>query len=139
MCIWDWVEFSLSSSSTSSSSEELVKVSGEGKKVEFNTRDVLNGEKHVVESTYVRVFESSKDTKRIFCGKCGTNLTLWHDDKEATAEERRVQKVDIAFGSLDPEYLEWEALKPVVSGYESSGIGWVRKLVKEGEKSLYQE
>lgn len=142
MCLWRWVEFdmvpSTSESKRGENEDSKEESKGKEKRLRFNKKSVLNGAKEVLETTFVRVFESSPNTKRTFCGRCGTNLTFFHDSKEEIDEEDDERKVDIAFGSLDPEFLEWEALRPVMKGWEPSGITWVRKLLEEGEKSLYE-
>lgn len=138
MCLWKWVEFELLSSSNSTCTQEAEAGKGNEKRLKFDAKSILTGTQEVLDNTFVKVFESSPNTKRIFCGRCGTNLTFFHASKEEIDEEDDERKVDIAFGSLDPEFLEWEALRPVVKGWEPSGISWVRKLLEEGEKSLYE-
>lgn len=43
---------------------------------------------------------------------------------------------DIANGSIDREGLEMDGFKPSRTGWEEDGIEWVKRLVKEGKKSL---
>ena len=131
MLLRSWLQLSLlPKGATTSSSIQNDKDS----RLQLDTTEVLKGVPDVVNTTFVTMFSSSKDAHRIFCSRCGTHITLWHDSPDDTPESE--QKVDIAFGSLDPEFLEWEALKPVVNGWEVSGIGWVRRWLRDGEQTL---
>lgn len=44
--------------------------------------------------------------------------------------------VDLALGSLDQEFLEWEALRPTERVHEVDGAPWIKRWLKEGEKAL---
>ena len=44
--------------------------------------------------------------------------------------------VDIVLGSLDKESLEMEGVRPERHFYWDSGVGWVKRLIAEGDGSL---
>lgn len=127
--IRSWLKFSFlpkTSLTISSSTEES--------RIEPDITEVLRGARNVVENTFLAHYSSSEEVDRLFCSRCGTHLTFTHNPP---APEK--QGMDISFGTLDPEFLEWKSLKPRVNGFEGSGIGWVRKWLKEGETALSRE
>lgn len=44
--------------------------------------------------------------------------------------------MDIALGSLDLESLEKEGVRPERQGWWEDGVGWIKKLVSEGDGGL---
>jgi len=80
----------------------------------------------------------NEHSNRTFCGRCGTHLTF-----HFTGEPREMSKragwgriLDIPVGTLDKESVEMEGFKPSYQGWIDDGIPWVKRLLKEGEKSL---
>jgi len=134
MALRSWVEFSLSQKSSLDPTPSGIPKD----RLAPPIMDVLNGTPDILEKTYVSKFSSSEDVTRIFCSACGTNLTFRHNKPEKDTPEDK-QTVDFTFGSLDPEYQEWECLKPVEKAYEEFGIGWVKRMLQEGEQVLFQE
>lgn len=99
---------------------------------------MLKGEEEVLEASYLGHYESSKDTHRTFCGRCGTHLTFHF------AGEREVSKkagwgliFDVSAGTLDRECLAMEGFKATRQSWLDEGIPWVKDLLKYGEKSLF--
>jgi hypothetical protein len=70
---------------------------------------------------------------RSFCGKCGTNLLYVF---EGRAKVNPISMVDIVLGSLDTESLEKEGVRPDRHFYWESGVGWIKRLITEGDSSL---
>lgn len=126
-----WVKFSLLPKPPS----EHTSSDSEAERLQPPVMDVLNGIPEIVNKTFVSKFSSSEDVDRIFCSRCGTNLTFRHNKPEKETPELE-QSVDLTFGSLDPEFSEWDSLRPTESAYDEFGIGWVRRLFKGGEKAL---
>lgn len=133
MALRSWVEFSLLPKAPGQASSQ-----SQEKRLQPAVMDVLTGSPEVLEKTFVSKFSSSEDVDRIFCSRCGTNLTFRHNKPEKETPESK-QSIDLTFGSLDPEFLEWECLRPTQTAYEEFGIGWVRRLLKGGEESLLKE
>ena len=133
MALRSWVTFSLSPRTSDQTTAESKE-----QRLQPPTMDVLNGTPEVLEKSFVSKFSSSEDVDRVFCSKCGTHLTFRHNKPEESTPESK-QSIDLTFGSLDPEFLEWECLKPTDTAYEEFGIGWVRRWLKGGEMTLLEE
>ncbi|EPE30019.1 Mss4-like protein [Glarea lozoyensis ATCC 20868] len=104
------------------------------------TVDVVTGKSEILESTFLSSYSSSEGVKRSFCGRCGTNLTFHYTALGGMAKAAREKGVewephmDVTLGSLDREGLEMEGMRPTEVAFPEDGIGWVKRLLKEGEK-----
>jgi hypothetical protein len=85
-------------------------------------------------------FENSENKYRTFCGKCGNHLTFLNDGpNHALAADKGNwgPYFDVALGTWDTESLEMDGLRPCYLVWSKDGIDWVKRLVLEGEKSLF--
>ncbi|KUJ11506.1 uncharacterized protein LY89DRAFT_688742 [Mollisia scopiformis] len=127
-----WITFSLLPKFTDAhlaSAEEYIQPT---------TIGLLKGEEEIIESTWLRHFEGNEGSHRTFCGRCGTHLTFHYsgEPREMSRKADWGAIFDVAVGTLDQESVEVEGLKPNYTGWAELGIGWVKKLLAEGEKSL---
>jgi hypothetical protein len=83
-----------------------------------------------LENTYVTVFQSSENTYRTFCGKCGTHLTFYYegDDDDMASEEHWGPYFDVAVGTLERDSAEMEGLRPGRHSWWDEGLEWVKGL-----------
>lgn len=79
-------------------------------------------------------YASSEGVTRSFCGKCGTNLLYVFERRKAP-----ILTVDIVLGTLDNESLKKEGVRPERHFYWDSWIGWIKRLISEGDSSLNGE
>jgi hypothetical protein len=63
--------------------------------------EVMIPSKEFGEKTYISHFESSKDSHRTFCGRCGTHLTFHYSGKTKESMKHWGPILDISTGSLD--------------------------------------
>lgn len=86
-----------------------------------------------MEKTFLRGFKSSEFSNRTFCGKCGTTLTFhWTGPRSEEVKRAWGEIFDITLGSLDEESAVMEGLRPDRYFWEVDGVGWVKKMVKDG-------
>ena len=82
---------------------------------------------------FVTAYNSSPDTWRTFCTRCGTHLSYVC---LTDSGEDRVPQIDVNLGSLDRESLERPGVKPNAHIYCDYGIDWVQKVLWEGDVTL---
>jgi hypothetical protein len=133
ICPQRWATFSLlarNTSSDSNTSEERI--------TPKTTAEVLRPSKELEEATYIKVFDSSEQAHRTFCGRCGTPLSFLYSGlgDEMSKEENWGPYFDIALGTLEKESAEIEGMRPGRQGWLDDGIGWVKQVFDEGGKSL---
>jgi hypothetical protein len=131
ICPQSWVEFTLQARSQDKS--------GPTEAIKPATIDYLKPDPSLQERTFVTGFWSSEHKCRTFCGKCGTHLTFLNDGpSHALAEKGKWGPYfDIAMGTLDRESVGMDGLKPGWQVHTGDGIDWVKRLITEGEKSLF--
>lgn len=78
--------------------------------------------------TYITHVNTSPDTYRSFCSRCGTNLTFFYDRPESSPMP---PLVDIAVGSLDSDSLE--KIRPDRHGWWDDGTEWIKNLFRDGD------
>lgn len=83
--------------------------------------------------SFVTAYESSRETWRTFCARCGTNLTFVCLEGRGSGV---VPMLDVAFGTLDRDSLEEKGMRPQRHFYWDFGVGWVRDLVTGGDRVL---
>jgi len=76
-------------------------------------------------------YKSSPEVSRYFCNRCGTNLIFVN-------EKQRVEtlEMDIVLGTLDKEGLEMEGMRPDRHIYWDYGVGWMKRIVAEGDSVI---
>jgi hypothetical protein len=79
----------------------------------------------------VRWFESSPGRQRMFCGRCGTNLTF---EFEKGRNDGWPANVDVTVGSLDDEAVE-RLNAPVGEAHVKDGISWVKEAIASPVKA----
>ncbi|KAH8682828.1 hypothetical protein BGZ60DRAFT_398800 [Tricladium varicosporioides] len=118
-----WMQFSL----RKKDSEE---------RIEPPTRDVLMGEKNLLDSTHLGYFCTSKDVHRVFCGQCGTPFTYFNSASQVPGGENTLPPFfDVALGTMDKESVDICG-PPGRQVHLGDGIEWVKRLIAEGEKGL---
>jgi hypothetical protein len=85
--------------------------------------------------TTLGIYNSSTDTYRTFCKRCGTSLTFCHD-ADRGPEWTLGPLVDVAVGTLDRECLEMEGLRAERHGWWGDGVDWIKRMVWEGSKDV---
>jgi hypothetical protein len=132
ICPQSWVGFTLRPRSQGTS--------GSAETIKPATIDLLKPDASLLERTFVTGFKSSENKCRTFCGKCGTHLTFLNDrPNHALAEKGNWGPYfDVVVGTLDKESLEMDGLRPYCQVWSKDGIEWVKRLVLEGEKSLFE-
>ncbi|KAG4418364.1 hypothetical protein IFR04_008506 [Cadophora malorum] len=137
ICPQAWVQFTLQNrcatgNPASTSPDDSVKPT---------MMEYLMPDRELQEKTYLTYFSSSEDVNRTFCGKCGTHLTYYCSDPPAAIPPSRLHwgpYFDVAGGTLDREFLEIEGYRPNRYGWAEDGISWVKRLLREGERSLME-
>jgi hypothetical protein len=134
ICPQSWIAFTLQPRSLESPTPKVDNKSAEDPEdvIKPATISFLKPDKKLTERTYLSYFASSEHSNRTFCGKCGTHLTFYYSAKAANWGPF----FDVAVGTLDRESLEMEGFGPSRQAWMSDGIGWVQRLLKDGEKSL---
>jgi hypothetical protein len=123
-CPQEWLEWHITRGNENSDLSTLPNIA---------TSDLIKSKPG--ESTFTH-YASSKEVTRSFCGKCGTNLLYVF---EGRIKENPTPIVDIVLGSLDSESLERPGVRPDRHFYWDSGVEWVKRLVADGDTSLYGE
>ncbi|QDS69405.1 hypothetical protein FKW77_004859 [Venturia effusa] len=132
--LYDWVEFHLQSRATSRDArhgDPLIDSEGHF----YNTADVATGAEAVLQETYLGKYESSPNIHRTFCTRCGTGMAYCYAGPKPEAWTLG-PIVDIALGTLDLESLEKDGVRPERHGWWEDGVGWIKKLVSEGDGGL---
>ncbi|KAH8690142.1 hypothetical protein BGW36DRAFT_390274 [Talaromyces proteolyticus] len=78
--------------------------------------------------TYLTHWNSSPETYRSFCGRCGTTLTFFYDRPVSSPMP---PLVDITVGSLDNASLE--RIRPDRHLWWDDGTSWIQQLVRHGD------
>ena len=102
-----------------------------GERVEMTTEDYIKRPSAL--DGFVTAFNSSPETWRTFCTRCGSNLSyvcLKDMGKD------RVSQIDINCGSLDRDSLEMPGVRPNAHFYCRYGIDWVQKVLWEGDSTV---
>lgn len=96
---------------------------------------MVTGSEDLIKETYLGRFVSSPNTHRTFCTRCGTGISFCY---AGTRPESWTLGpiVDVALGSLDLESVEREGVRPERHGWWEDGVGWIKKLVSEGDGGL---
>jgi hypothetical protein len=133
ICPQSWTSFSLIP--RKSSSEPSSHQAGSTPRT---TSEIVRPTKDLEEMAYVKAFQSSENAHRTFCGRCGTHLTFFYsgEDDDMAAEENWGPYFDIAVGTFDTESAEMRGLRPGMQSWWGEGIGWVREVLGESERSL---
>ncbi len=98
--------------------------------------ELLKPRKDLLDRTYLCYIVSSEDAHRTFCGRFGTHLTFhWSGSGDGMAAEENY--FDVALVTMESESLELEGTRPGRQSRSGDGFGWVRKLLAEGERSLF--
>ena len=137
ICPQAWVQFTLQPRSTSKSGG--VSDASPDRLLAPTMIEYLMPSEELQEETFLTYFSSSEDVNRTFCGRCGTHLTYYCSDPPAAIPPSRLHwgpYFDIAAGTLDRECLEMDGYRPNRYGWAEDGISWVKRLLKDGEKSL---
>ncbi|KAL2064539.1 hypothetical protein VTL71DRAFT_3676 [Oculimacula yallundae] len=121
----DWVEWIQTPSPDSDRKESTSTISTTDEFIKFSSGSGLP----------VTNYASSPGIVRSFCGRCGTNLAFVNVERDM-GSDGEIATLDIVLGSLDTESLEREEVRPERHTYWDSGVGWVKKLVTDGDVSL---
>jgi hypothetical protein len=98
---------------------------------QYSTIDLTENAGEVGKATFYTEYNSSPDVHRGFCGRCGTTLTFCYmGEKPGWPLPER--NFDVSLGTLDAEFLE--KVRPDRHGWWTDGIGWVKELVRNGDK-----
>jgi hypothetical protein len=124
ICPQSWVEFDLEPRSGGSVKPAVI---------EFVTPD-----KTLEELTFIKGFRSSQYASRTFCGRCGTHLTFHYTgpDQELAEKGSWGPYLNTTLGSLDEASAEVEGLRPDRHVWTGDGIGWMKRLLLDGESSF---
>lgn len=117
ICQLQWVEFKLQERGS-----DYVKT--------YTCAEVANPSPATVQETYLGHFESSKNTQRCFCGRCGTGVT-YHYSEDRGASWTLGPIVDIAVGTLDDESIKM--VKPERHLWWEHGTEWVKTMMDGGD------
>ncbi|KIY01791.1 uncharacterized protein Z520_01929 [Fonsecaea multimorphosa CBS 102226] len=105
-----------------------------GQTLHLSTREAVGPAKENEEkssststSTYVSRFCCTDRATRVFCSRCGTNLTYLSHKYLDTPQAF----VDVAVGSLDPGSIE--LAKPDRHGWWDFGVDWIKTLLRKGD------
>ena len=124
ICPPEWVTF------------ELQPLDTEKDTIKKDAMSYLETDKSLADQTTMTHFQSSENTNRTFCGKCGTHLTFYKSGPASPMKQLLGPFFDISTGTLDKACLEMEGLVPGMQVWDQEGIPWVVKLVAEGKKGL---
>lgn len=97
----------------------------------YAAHDVVMPVERIIEETSLRVYKSSMDVHRTFCGACGSTLTWASDDNEKAGYG---PILDLAVGTLDRDSIVM--VKPDRVGWWNDGIPWIRELLRNGDEGL---
>ncbi|KAH9209942.1 Mss4-like protein [Leptodontidium sp. 2 PMI_412] len=115
---------------------EWTQMQNSGKPITGSTQDLIQLPKDgEPASMAVTNYVSSPGIVRSFCGRCGTNLSFVNLERDMGGDGK-VATVDIVLGSLDGESFDAEGVRPDRHLYWDSGVGWVMRLVTEGDGGL---
>jgi hypothetical protein len=134
ICPQSWITFSLlpryTDNRTPSSPDEYIQPT---------TIGVLKGEEEVVEASWLRHFVKNEGCNRTFCGRCGTHLSFHYSGEPREMSKRAGWPpiFDVPVGTLDKESVEMEGFRPSYKVWLDEGIPWVKRLLEEGQKSLF--
>lgn len=81
----------------------------------------------------LRVYRSSENVARGFCGKCGTGLFFAKDRPDLLKDGESGWKgplIDFSVGSLCEE--DFEKVRPEYHGWWGSGVEWVKDWCRSG-------
>jgi hypothetical protein len=135
ICPQSWMEFALLPRSPDDSPERKLP-SESATYINPDVFDVLTGDKKLLETTYLSHFSSSENVHRTFCGRCGTHLTFHFPRKSESAYSVWPPIFDIAVGTMDQESLEMEGFGARRQGWHQEGVGWVKRLFRDGEEKF---
>jgi hypothetical protein len=130
----DWVEFRLQPRSFSCD-PSFADPFTESEGLFYDASDVATGSEAVLKDTYLGRYISSPNTHRTFCTRCGTGLAFCYAGPRPDSWTLG-PIIDVALGSLDLECLEREGVRPERQGWWEDGVGWIKKLVSEGDGGL---
>jgi hypothetical protein len=134
VCPKSWVIWKLISNTKSDDGEynEPVSRPEEEEYTEYSSVDIIEPSRHLLNSTYLSHFTSSKDVHRAFCSRCGTSLTYCYTGPKPgwTLPERNF---NVALGTLDKECMEMEGVRPERHGWWSDGVSWVKRMMRVGD------
>jgi len=134
ICPQSWVKWSVTASEVQFS---VPTGCSEGSDIKDGKRVEIASEEFVQIPTaldgLLTAFNSSPETWRTFCSKCGTNLSFVCLTKRGAD---KVPQIDINFGSLDRESLEKPGVRPNAHFYCRYGIDWVQKVLWEGDSTI---
>jgi hypothetical protein len=132
ICPQAWVEFSLEPRSENNQTDQGPSAD---RIKPPSTFDFAKPGKELLENSYLSYFSSSKDVHRTFCGRCGTHLTYYCSEEDNKMVEKWGLYFDIHLGTLEKEGLA--RLRPCRHEWWDDGIGWIQKLLTDGEASFY--
>ena len=136
ICPQSWVKWSVPASNSQfpipTGCSESTDTKG-GERVEIASEMFVKRPTSLV--GFVTAFNSSPETWRTFCTRCGTNLSFVCLTGRG-GDQSTVPEIDVNFGSLDRESLERQGVRPSAHFYCKYGIDWVQKVLWEGDSSI---
>jgi len=102
-----------------------------GERIKVCTEDFI--QRPQILEGFITHFNSSPDTWRTFCTRCGTNLTYVCLKTKGAG---KIPMLDIFLGSLDRESLESPGVRPDRHFYWKGGIEWIRRTITDGDAFL---
>ncbi|GAB1314556.1 hypothetical protein MFIFM68171_04766 [Madurella fahalii] len=143
ICPQDWVEFTLQPrrqqraatdpSTAAATGRDAGDGDGAADRVYPSASVASNPPQKLLDETYLAHYESSPGVHRCFCSRCGTGLT-WCNSKDRGPGWTLGPIVDVAVGTLDRESME--RVRPERQGWWEDGVGWVKRLLSEGDGGL---
>ena len=95
--------------------------------------DILKPSEEIKKTTYLRHFHSSEPVHRCFCDRYGTNVSYTYYPAPT------MNTMDLLLGTLDHEFLVTHGIQPERHVFCDYGIDWVKRLVMEGDTSLFED
>jgi hypothetical protein len=80
------------------------------------------------DDSFLTAFVTSEARTRYFCGRCGTSIAY----RVNPMPDGWLEMLDVVMGTIDREDLELDAMIPERGLWLDCGIGWVKRLAREG-------
>ncbi|TEY84008.1 hypothetical protein BOTCAL_0023g00290 [Botryotinia calthae] len=125
---------------SAASQASSTKTAGEGDEISLGIRKTWVLAEDIfrpglsADDSFLTAYVSSEARTRYFCGRCGTNIGY----RVSPMPEGWPEMLDVVMGTIDREDLESDAMIPERALWVDHGIGWVKKLAREGLGTIPQ-